>query len=56
MSFQMKFQEAVAEIRADNSKPLEVTFTMELKNSIQESTEAVLRCGKMLKRLSKNSE
>ena len=56
ISFQLKFQEAIAEMEHDNSKPLEFTSTMELKNSIQAATENVLRHGKMIKRLAKNSE
>ena len=56
ISVQLKFQKAIEEIEDDYSKLLMYTIPRDLKNSIQEATEIVLRHGKNIKRLSKNSE
>ena len=52
----VEVEEAVAEIKRNNRKPLEFSVLLEPKNSIPESTENVNCHGKMLKRIAKNSE
>ena len=54
--FQMKVEEAVAEMKRNNRRPLEFSVSLEPKNSIQESTEAVHRHRNMLKHIAKQSE
>ena len=52
----MNVQLAITEMEHEHSKLLMDIFAQELKNSIQEATENVLRHGKIIKRMSKNSE